>query len=122
MRSTGLFLMRSMRILLTACVLAGCARSSEHELGQLHDAAAKGDLDTVQRLIEAGADVNAQDGKGRTALHHAANSNNADMIQLLAQQGADPTILDHTNSTPLDQADKNGMWNAYKALKVLGAH
>ena len=40
----------------------------------IHDAAKDGDLAGVQALLDAGADVNAKDENGRTALYYALDS------------------------------------------------
>jgi ankyrin repeat protein len=42
----------------------------------------------VKILIEAGADVNAKDNEGRTALKRAANTGRTDLVQLLKDAGA----------------------------------
>ncbi len=86
-------------------------------MGELHSAALRGDLETARNLLDAGADVNEQDGRGRTPLHCAADANSPEMIQLLLERGADPTLVDNTNSTPLDQADKNGQQDAFRVLQ-----
>lgn len=52
------------------------------------DAAARGDLEAVRRLLRAGADVNASQGDGMTALHWAAERDDADLANVLLYAGA----------------------------------
>jgi ankyrin repeat protein len=56
-------------------------------------------------LIDNGADVNAQDFWGATALHRAAAQGNATMIKTLIKCGADVTIEDGSGKTPLGWAE-----------------
>lgn len=53
-------------------------------------------------LTEAGVDVNARDGRGRTPLHQAATAGRADFVRLLLCAGADPTARDKRGLTPQD--------------------
>ena len=53
-------------------------------------AAAHGHTDTVQALLDAGADVNAKDVTGWTALHAAAFKGDPEIVQLLLDHGAIP--------------------------------
>ena len=53
-------------------------------------AAAHGHTDTVQALLDAGADVNAEDFTGWTALHAAAFNGDPEIVQLLLEHGAIP--------------------------------
>ena len=49
-------------------------------------------IDNIVCLLNAGADVNARNFRGVTALHLAANEGNEDAYRLLLRRGADPTI------------------------------
>ena len=52
------------------------------------DAAARGDLEAVRRLLREGADVNAPQGDGMTALHWAAERDDAELADVLLYAGA----------------------------------
>lgn len=43
-------------------------------------------------LIQAGANVDAQDAQGQTSLHIAARSDNIDAIEVLLRAEADPSV------------------------------
>ena len=47
-----------------------------------------GDVELVQLLIQAGADLNAVDHMGNTPLHHAAESGNIPLVRILLDAGA----------------------------------
>ncbi|MEK7287941.1 MAG: ankyrin repeat domain-containing protein, partial [Elusimicrobiota bacterium] len=57
---------------------------------QLIDAAEAGDIKTVKSLLKQGADPNAKDNNGRTALIWAVRHGYTETIQLLLDKGADP--------------------------------
>lgn len=63
-------------------LLGGCA-------APLQDAAAKGNLATVQKLVENGANVNRRDGTGNTPLIVAALNGQTKVAKYLLDQGAD---------------------------------
>ncbi len=87
----------------------------------LHHATAEGNLGMVERLIEAGADVNAQDNNGLTALHHAVANGNLEMVAKLIDAGADVDAQDNNGLTALHHAVVNGDVDMVRALIILGA-
>lgn len=56
-------------------------------------------VEELQALIDAGADVNAQNHYGETPLHFMAAMNRPDLAKVLLDAGADPTIW--FSSSPL---------------------
>ena len=56
---------------------------------ELMDAARKGDTAVVQELLDAGANVNATDKHGGTAVMMAAVNGHTDTVQVLLDAGAD---------------------------------
>ncbi|XP_075469490.1 ankyrin repeat domain-containing protein 63 [Ascaphus truei] len=62
----------------------------------------------VRLLLDKGADVNGQDGAGRTALSLACELGYLDAVQLLVQHAADPEIPDRAGNRPLMYAAAGG--------------
>lgn len=62
--------------------------------------AAGGDcVDVVRMLLDGGANINAKDGDGWTALMKAAQAGHPDMVRLLMQRGADMSVADSNGRT-----------------------
>jgi ankyrin repeat protein len=71
-----------------------------------HRFAPTGMLAAVQYLVDVqGADVNAVDHEGMTALHHAAARGDNEMINYLVSKGANVTAVDREGRTTVDMAN-----------------
>ncbi|XP_018423045.1 PREDICTED: ankyrin repeat domain-containing protein 54 [Nanorana parkeri] len=75
-----------------------------YALRKLREAANGNDIDTVQHLLDEGADPCAADDKGRTALHFASCNGNDQIVRMLLDHGADPNQRDGLGNTPLHLA------------------
>ena len=96
---------------------AGCASTQM----QLWEASAKGHTDTVKALLEQGADVNAKDNDGFTALMFAARDGQTDTVPALLAKGADVNAKDNDGRTALMRAKKKGHKEIVQLLKKAGA-
>lgn len=84
---------------------------------QVVDAAQRGDLEAVRALLRQGADVNAAQADGMTALHWAAQHGNVPMIQVLLYAGANREAATRLGGyTPLHLASQGGRSAAVRGL------
>ena len=86
------------------------------------DAAQKGDLTTVKKLIAQGADVNIPQGDGMTALHWAADRSDSAMAAVLIKAHANVKATTRIgNYTPLHVASRDASGAVVRELVDAGA-
>ena len=72
-----------------------------NEESKLIKAAEKGDLSTVQELVQNKVNIDCQDSEGFTPLHKAAAYNHLEVVKYLLRQGANPNSFNKNEKTPL---------------------
>lgn len=75
----------------------------------------------LTKLLDAGADVNAENPIGETALMIAVQCGNTEAVKLLLDAGADPNIQDELGLTALIKAAQGRTTEAVKLLLDRGA-
>jgi len=86
------------------------------------DAAERGDTDMVRTLVASGADVNAAQGDGMTALHWASRNGTTELVGYLVDQGAGLEATTRLGDyTPLHMAAQGGSAESVRYLVDAGA-
>jgi ankyrin repeat protein len=86
------------------------------------EAAMRGDVEAVRALLRDGADVNAAQGDGMTALHWAALNGNVELMSLVLYAGATAEPLTRLGAyTPLHLASSRGHAAAVARLLDAGS-
>ena len=90
----------------------------------LHHAAWKGHAEVARILLDAGADLHAQNSNGHwggTPLHAAAHGNQKAVAELLIAAGADVRALSGNDRTPLQETEIHNATAVAKLLRAAGA-
>ena len=77
-----------------------------------------GNPKVIQRLLEKGASVNAQNRTGETALMYAAWHGYSAIVQLLLENRADVTLKNKQGNTALTLAESKGHPEIVEMLKA----
>src|SRR5690606_29208560 len=102
------------------CVLALLAATTPDS--PVADAAMRGEVEVVRTLVKQGADVNAAQGDGMTALHWAAANGDVELARMLVYAGAHlEAVTRHGAHTPLHVAARSGRGAVVRALLEAGS-
>ncbi|MBV9851411.1 MAG: ankyrin repeat domain-containing protein [Armatimonadetes bacterium] len=83
---------------------------------QLHEAATKGDVAALRRLLAETDDVDARDEQGNTALILAAKAKQREAVSALLSHGADVNAMSDKGSTAISWAADRGDAGTLKIL------
>lgn len=111
---------QSLRILAAGLLAVTSAFAQTDALtNRLHSAGRSNNLKGVQDSLVQGADVNATDNTGATALFYAVAAKNQEMAAWLLEQGASADMQNAAGRSPVAQAAQLG---DIEMLKLLAAH
>lgn len=88
---------------------------------QLFKAVEDSDTERIEQMIQAGANINAQDQNGRTAAMIATYNNDLISAKVLIEAGADVNIQDDMQNTPFLYAGAEGYLDILKLTIEAGA-
>lgn len=101
------------KLVFLVCITASTVIHAQQPPETLHQAIVKQDddlgntplhcatsIDQAQALIQAGANINAQNKLLWTPLHYAVNNNRIDLVTLFIKAGANTTLKDKWGRTP----------------------
>ncbi|WP_340012950.1 ankyrin repeat domain-containing protein [Paenibacillus sp. FSL K6-1318] len=88
---------------------------------QLFKAVEDSDTERIEQMIQAGANINAQDQNGRTAAMIATYNNDLTSAKVLIEAGADVNIQDNMKNNPFLYAGAEGDLDILKLTIKAGA-
>lgn len=130
MRVTGIFISLLIAMLAACSVTTGTDEDSSNQPKEregtnleqkLISAAAEGDREAVLELLEGGADIDATDNHGITAVMAATQKNEVETVKLLIDQGADINIRNNNQDNVLLYAGAEGLLPIVKLAVEAGA-
>jgi uncharacterized protein len=89
---------------------------------QLIQAAERGDTALVLELLQACADINARDARGRTPIMAATQANWVEIVRVLINAGADIHLQDNLKDNPFLYAGAEGLLDILKLTIDAGAN
>jgi ankyrin repeat protein len=96
------------QLLLERGAVPGAPSRNQMAVHPLHSAAATGQHQAAELLLSYGAQANARQRGGWTAIHSSASNGDVQLTRLLLSHGADPTQKSDDGKTALDLAAEKG--------------
>jgi uncharacterized protein len=109
-------------LLLCLCLFAVIPILHAAVRSPLSEAAKNGDKDSLRSLLQKGANVNATEGDGSTALHWASYRDDLEAVDILLRAGAKINVANDLGATPLWTACQNGSEAMVRRLLAAGAN
>ena len=81
-----------------------------------------GSVEILRMLLEHGANVGAEDGKGKTPLHFVPDFGSTEIVRVLLEHGANVGAEDNEGRTPLHVAARHGSIEVLRVLLEHGAN
>ncbi|XP_061077653.1 glutaminase liver isoform, mitochondrial isoform X2 [Conger conger] len=99
------------------------AESEGYQIMNVLLAAYRGDVQSLRRYFLSGADLNAVDYDGRSALHVAASEGHAEVIKFLIENaGANPLANDRWGNSALQEAERSNHVQTVQLLQKYREH
>ena len=108
MKMGSVFAILSVGIIIPLLVMGTSVFPSGEQDRDVILAAAQNDLPKLLDLLKRGANVNAQDARGRTALLASVEGNHLAIAEVLMEAGADVNIQDNKSDSPFLLAGAEG--------------
>lgn len=115
-----LHMLLTCRIGFAVLLMTGNANATD-TIAPLADAAQHRNFDVIRALLEQGADVDAVQADGMTALHWAVWHDELTIAQLLIEHGADVNVQNRYGVPPLSLACRNGHGEIVNLMLQSGA-
>ena len=80
----------------------------------------RGGIEVMRRLLIGGANIQATNNSGRTALHNAAGWCHVEMVEELLAAGADSAATDNDGNTPVDTVCSGPLDLRAEVITLLG--
>lgn len=103
-------------------ILLKAGAKTREEVNAFFDTTKQLQLAAVENSITTGADVNAMDSEGSTALHYVASEGSLEIAELLISKGANVDSMDNYHRTPLHSAIAGGQIKMATLLITSGAN
>jgi ankyrin repeat protein len=110
-----------MRVIALALIAVVATAAEGDGATALHRASYRDDLQSVDRLIRSGADVNAANDLGATPLWAACQNGSLPIVRRLLEAGANPNVPLLSGETPLMVAARSGYAEIVDLLARKGA-